>query len=157
MAQRPGLLERELGIIIRKDGPMKIESRIGKSTSSDRQIYAFITDFNNFRDFLPEGKVTGWEATAERCSFHVEPIGRTGLQIVEKEPSSLVKIASVPELSSYQFTLWIQLKRVDENDTRVRITLEPQVNPFLLSIIGPQLQNLVDGLVERVESFPFQP
>ena len=55
---------------------MKIESRIGKSASTDKQVYDFITDFNNFRDLLPEGRVTGWESSGDRCSFHVDPVGR---------------------------------------------------------------------------------
>ena len=134
---------------------MKIESRIGKSASTDRQIYDFITDFNNFRDLLPEDKVTGWESSADRCSFHVDPVGRTGLQIVQKEPHSLVKIASIPEFSSYQFTIWIQLKQLEEDDTRVKITIEPQVNAMLLPMIKSPLKKFADSLVDKIETFRF--
>ena len=63
---------------------MKIESKIGKSVDSEQQIYSFISDFNNFKDLLPEGRVSGWEASEDRCSFQVDPLGRTGLQLVEK-------------------------------------------------------------------------
>ena len=69
---------------------MKIESKIGKSASSDQQIYAFISNFHNFKDLLPDDKVSGWEASEEKCSFQVDPLGRTGLMIVEKKPSSMV-------------------------------------------------------------------
>jgi hypothetical protein len=134
---------------------MKIESRIGKSTSTDKQIYSFITDFNNFKDLLPEDKVTGWESSGDRCSFHVDPVGRTGLQIIQEEPHSLVKIASIPEFSSYQFTIWIQLKQVAEKDTRVKITIEPHVNAMLLPMIKSPLKKFADGLVDKIEAFSF--
>ena len=63
---------------------MKIESKIGKSAYNDLQIYSFITDFNNFKDLIPEGKVTGWESSEDECSFNVDPLGRTGLRVIEK-------------------------------------------------------------------------
>ncbi len=134
---------------------MKIESKIGKSGHSDQQIYKFITDFNNFKDLLPEGKVSGWESSIDRCSFQVDPLGRTGLQMVEKSPNSLVKIASIPEFSSYQFSIWIQLKQVTENDTRIKVTVEPHVNKMLLPMIKSPLKLFVNGLIDKMEGFSF--
>jgi len=134
---------------------VKIESKIGKSTSNDQQVYAFISNFHNFKDLLPENRVTGWEASEDRCSFNVEPVGRTGLQIVEKTPFSLVKIASIPEFSSYKFSIWIQLKHVSEKDTRVKITIEPHVNKMLLPMIKAPLKKFADGLINKIETFNF--
>ncbi len=134
---------------------MKIESRIGKSSSPDRQIYGFLTDFNNFQRIIPADRVSQWESSADRCSFRVDPVGKATLEIVEKKPCSLVKIASVPELSSYSFTIWIQLKQINEQDTRVRVTIEPHVNRFLLPMIKSPLKQLVDGIVDQIEKFDF--
>lgn len=134
---------------------MKIESKIGKSEYSDRDIYAFITNFNNFRQLIPADKVSHWESTEDQCSFQVEPLGRTGLEIIEKTPSSLVKMASLRSYSNHQFTIWIQLKPMGEKDTRVRITIEPQVNKMLIPMIKGPLKMFVDGLVTKIESFEF--
>lgn len=134
---------------------MKIESRIGKSDSSDEKIFSFITNFHHFKDLLPADKVSGWEASEEKCSFIVEPLGRTGLVIVEKEAHKLVKMASDPAYSSYQFHIWIQLKRVAENDTRMKITVEPQVNKMLLPMIKGPLKKFADGLMDKMEGFSF--
>ena len=135
---------------------MKIESKIGKSEHSDRDIYAFLTDFNNFREIIPADKVSHWESTEEQCSFHVDPLGRTGLQIIEKTPFSLVKMASLPSYSNHQFTIWIQLKSLAENDTRIRVTIEPQVNKMLMPMIKGPLKKFVDGLVGKIETFDFR-
>jgi hypothetical protein len=134
---------------------MKIESKIGKSASSDEVIYAFVGNFHNFKDLLPADKVSGWEASEEKCSFQVDPLGRTGLMIVEKNPSSLVKMSSDPEFSKYQFTIWIQLKKVASDDTRIKITIEPLVNKMLLPMVKVPLKKLADGLIDKMESFDF--
>jgi len=134
---------------------MKIESKIGKSASSDEVIYAFIGNFHNFKDLLPTDKVSGWESSEEKCSFQVDPLGRTGLMIVEKNPYSLVKMSSDPEFSKYQFTIWIQLKKVATDDTRIKITIEPLVNKMMLPMVKIPLKKLADGLINKMESFEF--
>lgn len=134
---------------------MKIESKIGKSASSDEVIYAFVGNFHNFKDLLPSDKVSGWEASEEKCSFQVDPLGRTGLMIVEKKPYSLVKMSSDPEFSKYQFTIWIQLKKVATDDTRIKITIEPLVNKMMLPMLRVPLKKLADGIIDKMESFEF--
>ena len=134
---------------------MKIESKIGKSEFSDQEIYRFISNFNNFKDLLPEGKVSAWESSEDECSFNVDPLGRTGLRMVEKSPNSLIKISSRPEFSKYQFTIWIQLKKLAETDTRIKVTVEPHVNQMMLPMLIIPLKKFVDTLVKKMESFDF--
>ena len=134
---------------------MKIESKIGKSDSSDEVIYAFVGNFHNFKDLLPADKVSGWESSEEKCSFQVDPLGRTGLMIVEKKPYSMVKMSSDPEFSKYQFTIWIQFKKVASDDTRIKITIEPLVTKMLLPMVKGPLKKLADGLIDKMESFDF--
>lgn len=134
---------------------MKIESKIGKLAFSDEKIYAFVSNFHNFKDLLPADKVTGWESSEDKCSFNVDPLGRTGLMIVEKTPYKLVKMSSDPEFSSYQFNIWIQLKKVADDDTRVKLTIEPLVNKMMLPMLKAPLKKLVDGIVDKMEGFSF--
>jgi hypothetical protein len=115
----------------------------------------FITNFHNFKELLPEDKVSGWEASEDKCSFNVDPLGRTGLMILEKEPHKLVKMVSDPEYSSYQFNIWIQLKKISENDTRIKVTIEPRVNKMMLPLLKIPLQKLADGIINKIEGFKF--
>ena len=134
---------------------MKIESRIGKSDCSDQQIYHFISNFHNFKELLPADKVSGWDASEDKCSFQVDPLGRTGLMIVEKSPHKLVKMSSDPEFSTYQFHIWIQLKKVAPDDTRIKITIEPLVNKMLMTMVRGPLKRLADGIIDKMEPFDF--
>ncbi len=134
---------------------MKIESRIGKSTCNDQQIYSFISNFHNFKELLPADKVSGWESSEDKCSFQVDPLGRTGLMIVEKSPHKLVKMSSDPEFSTYKFNIWIQLKKVAPDDTRIKITIEPLVNKMLMTMVRGPLKRLADGIIDKMEPFDF--
>ncbi len=133
---------------------MKIESKIGKIPNSSETIFTFISNFNNFENFVPTDKVSDFESTGESCSFSVPGMGTAGLKIIEKEPNKLIKISN-DEKTSINFYLWIQLKEVAEQDTRIKITMKPDVNPMMLAMIKNPLKKFVDSLVEKMESFPF--
>ena len=134
---------------------MKIESKIGRSGYSDNTIYDFITDFNNFRNLIPVDQVTDWESSEERCTFKIDPVGKTGLQIIEKSPFKLIKISSIPDLAQYDFTIWIQLVSDNESGTKIKITIEPRVNQVILPFVKTPLKQFVDGLIDRIEAFSF--
>jgi len=133
---------------------MKIESKTGTSPYSDMTIYNFITDFNNFKNLIPANQVTGWNSTRESCSFSLDPVGKTGFKIVEKEPFKLVRIASIPE-SKYDFNIWFQLVKSDTNQTRIRITIEPLINQMFLPFVKSPLKQFIDRLIDSMEKFDF--
>lgn len=134
---------------------MKIESKIGKSDSGSEIIYNFITDFRNFKNIIPQDKVSDWQADEESCSFKVDPVGKMGMKIFEKEPHKLIKIKSDPSVSQYNFTMWIQIKEVEPEDTKIKITLEPEVSKMLIPMVKGPLKQFVDSLVDKMEAFKY--
>lgn len=134
---------------------MKIESKIGRSSHSEEAIYAFLTDLRNFSGLVPADKIKDWAAGEDHCSFRIDPVGSIGMKILEKEPYKLVKIISDPERSSQKFMLWLQIKAVEEGDTRLKITIEPDMNRMMLSMIKGQIQKALDTVMDHVEGFNF--
>ncbi|UCG28016.1 MAG: SRPBCC family protein [Bacteroidales bacterium] len=132
----------------------KVESRIGKIEAQDETIYKFLSDFNNFRDLVPMDKISNWESSEDHCSFSINGIGDVGLNIVEKEPFSTIKYGG-DSLANVSFNLWIQLKRVDDTDTRVKITLKADLNTMLSMIAKKPLQDFVNILVDKLEEYQF--
>ena len=132
----------------------KIESKTGKIKHNDERIFNFLSDFNNFEQIVPKDKVSDWSSTGDSCSFKVVGIGSAGMKIIEKEANKLIKITSEGE-SPVSFSLWIQLKKIDDWDTRIKITVEPQINPVMLGMVKKPLKSFVDSLIDQVESFPF--
>jgi hypothetical protein len=132
----------------------KIESRIGIIKESEERIFSFLSDFNNFRNLVPENQVKNWESTADNCSFTVEGIGSVSLRIIEKEPNKLIKIVSESK-KPVPFIVWLQIKEVAEKDSRIKITADVDVNPLMGSMIKGPLKSFVDSLVEQSEKMKF--
>jgi carbon monoxide dehydrogenase subunit G len=132
----------------------KIESRVGVIKESEERIYIFLSDFNNFKNLVPEDRVKNWESTADSCSFTVEGIGPVGLRILEKEPNKLIKITSDGK-KPVPFVVWIQIKEMAEKDSRIKITADVDVNPLMAAMIKGPLKSFINTLVEQAEKMNF--
>lgn len=134
---------------------MKIVSKTGVAKYPANNIYQFISDFRNFNNFIPADTVSGWEADTDTCSFSVSMLGKMGLRIIEKQDGKLVKISSIPEISQYNFTLWIQFAEVNAAESKIRITIEPQLNQVMLTMAKKPLKSFIDSLVDEIQNFHF--
>lgn len=102
----------------------------------------------------PDIKLDNFQATADECSFSVSPIGTVGVQIVEREPSKMIKLAgskSVP----FQFSCWIQLVTVDEASCKVKITLHAELNLMIKMVVNKHLKKGVDQIAEALTKIPY--
>lgn len=138
------------GLYTQKSMETKIESRVGKINTNQDRIYNFVTNFNNFKQFIPADKVQDFESTEDSCHFSVPNIGKVGLRIVEREPYETVKITG-EGMANQQFFLWIQLKQVTEMDTRVKLTIKADLNPIVKMMAAKPLQDFLDKLVDAME------
>ena len=133
---------------------MKIESRTGIIPENEERIFAFLSNLHNIESLIPKENLSSWEFQEDSCRLGIPGIGEIGLRILEKEPCKLIKLGS-GENSPYAFTLWVQLKQVSEKDSRVKLTLHVNLNPFLQVMAKKPLQNFVDTLVERMTTIPY--
>jgi len=129
---------------------MKIESRIGKVQADQEKVFTLLADFRNLNNYIPSEKVSDFQATIDSCTFTVEPIGKFGMQIIEREPNNLIKIAN-DKAVPFNFNMWIQLKEVGALDTRVKITLKAELNPMLNLVAKNPLKKFVETLIDKIE------
>ncbi|MCD4769238.1 MAG: SRPBCC family protein [Bacteroidales bacterium] len=134
------------------DKMLKFESRIGKVNVSSKKIFVFITDMRNFRQILPAKGITDWQADSDSCSFEVSPVGKANLRIINSDPDNTVKYAG-DGLNNTQFFLWVQLKEVSENDTRVKITLKADLNPMIKVMASGPIKDFLEKLIIGMETF----
>lgn len=132
----------------------KYTSKTGKINKSDKTIYSFLTNFNNFKSLIPDGKITDFTSNEDSCRFKITGIGEAGLKILEKEPFKLIKITSDGK-TPFNFLFWIQLKPVDDDSlsTAVRLTLEADLNPMMKMMIGNYMQKGMDTIVDYMVKF----
>ena len=128
-------------------GGEKYVSKQVKIDRPDWMIYDQLSDFNRFTPLL-EGKVDGWRVEGDTCSFTVKGISLS-VRMLEKTPHSLIKIGG-DEGSPFEFTFWVQLQKVDEHDTRMRLTLHAHLNTMLKMMIGKKLEGALDQMADRI-------
>ncbi|MDO4758937.1 MAG: polyketide cyclase [Rikenellaceae bacterium] len=110
------------------------------------QIYQVISRFDNLTPAL-QGRVEDWQATEDSCSFKAKGF-TVGLKMVERVEPKHVKITGdgVP----IDFAFWVQLHKVDETDTRLRLVLHTELNMMMKMMIGSKLQQALDQVVDGI-------
>ena len=129
-------------------------SEVKQIPHNDERIFTMLSDLSNLeriKDRIPQDKIKNFEFDSDTCSFAVDPVGKITFQIVEREPNKLIKFTTTN--SPVPLFLWIQLKQVAEDDTRLKITVRADLNPFLKPMVSKPLQEAVDKISTVINSF----
>jgi len=123
---------------------------------SDDKIFAMLSDMSNLervKDRIPQDKVKDFTFDTDTCSFTVDPVGSIMFQIVEREPNKTIKFSTTN--SPVPLSMWIQLKQVAENDTKMKMTVRADLNPFIKPMVSKPLQDAIDKISEIVAQLPY--
>ncbi len=123
---------------------------------NDDRIFTMLSDLSNLervRDRIPEEKVKDFEFDSDSCSFTVDPVGKIRFQIVEREPNKTIKFTTTN--SPVPLFLWIQLKQMDEGDTRMKLTVRADLNPFIKPMVSKPLQDALGKIADLIASLPY--
>lgn len=125
----------------------KFESPVKTVNYSDKKIFNFLTNFNNYESLLPKDKISDFSATDSKLSFKVNPLGRFTLTIIEKEEFKTIKYQGDAKVN---FNLWVQLIPFEPEVTKVKVTIKAELNPFEKMIAAKPIQGLVDTIADNV-------
>lgn len=134
----------------------EFSSEVKTIPHNDDRIFAMLSDLSNLeriKDRIPQDKVKDVEFDSDTCSFAVDPVGKITFQIVEREPNKTIKFATTN--SPVPLNLWIQLIRVAENDTRMKMTIRAELNPFIKPMVSKPLQDALDKISTVIASLPY--
>ena len=112
------------------------------------QIYAVISRFDNLTPALAD-RVEEWQATEEHCSFKAKGF-TVKLRMEERIAPKHVKIVGDEGGVPMDFAFWIQLHKVSDTDTRLRVVLHIDLNMMMRMMIGSKLQGAVDQIAEGI-------
>ena len=100
---------------------IKYESKIGQIFANDQKVFAVLSNLENinyFRDLIPQDKVKELEISPDRIRMKVEGLGqKIAIAIVAKEEFKTIKFGA--ESLPIPLNMWIQLKQMGEQDTRI--------------------------------------
>ena len=107
---------------------------------SDEEVFRVLSDLRNLQKVqgeIPQDQVRDLTFDEESVSFRVEPIGSVRFLVTEREPYKRVKLKS--EKLPFDVFLWIVLVAKGEKDTRLRLTLRAELNPFIRGMVEKPL------------------
>lgn len=133
----------------------KFESDIKKAAYPAETIFNFLADFDHFGDVIPKDKISNWQSEGDSCRFTIDPVGEVGLRIIEKEEFSTIKYTAEGK-TPFNFFLWIQLKEVAADDTRVKLTIKADMNPMIKMMASKPVKKFLDVLSEGIANHKYE-
>ena len=135
----------------------KFESSVKYVPYPQQAVYDNISDLNNLekvRDRVPEDKVNDFSFDQDTVSLNVAPVGELKLRICEREEPKCVKFETVD--SPMPFLLWVQILPVDENTSKMKITVQADVPFILQAMVSGPLQDSVDKVADALAQIPYE-
>jgi uncharacterized membrane protein len=129
---------------------IKYESKIGQINANASNVFAVLSNLENLQQFvnlIPQDKIKEIEITRDTVRFKVDGLGpKVSIGIVEKEPDKMIKFGA--DNLPIALNAWIQLKQMDEMDTRMRITIKTDMPVMFRIMLDKKLQVGLDQAVD---------
>ena len=135
----------------------KYESKIGQIPYNDDVVFAVLSNLENlnrFADLIPKDKVKEMEITADCIRIKVDGLAQKfAIRIVEKEANKTIKfgVENIP----MEANMWIQLKQVAEQDTRIKLTIKADIPMMFRMMFEKKLQQGLDQAVDMLSQVPY--
>ncbi len=130
------------------------ESAIKKSSHPAEKMFNFLADFDHFGEVIPKDKINNWQSFGDSCRFSIDPVGEVGLRIVDKEAPKVIKYTAEGK-TPFNFFLWIQLKEVAEDDTRVKLTIKADMNPMIKMMASKPVKKFLEVLSDAIANHQY--
>ena len=148
---------------------MRVVSDIQKIDSAIADVFAFFSDFTKIgrlADIARQAgagqqvpaevadKIEEVRTTTDTCTLVVKGIGEMGLKIVERQEPTLVKMEGDGRMP-FEVHLWVQLLSNGPYDTRMRLTLEADMNMMLKMMLKGKLEKGINQAAEALAKIPY--
>jgi carbon monoxide dehydrogenase subunit G len=130
----------------------EFESRKGNLTCTPEEIFDFVTDIRNFRQFVPDGSIDNMHIEKNSCSFRIPQLGNVDLYLSEKEPYSKV-IFKGTALKSQDFSLQLNINGNNSGKAEVDIKLIAELNPIMKMVGAEPIKRFLEILIHEMEKF----
>jgi len=120
-------------------------------------VYDTLSDLNNLeklKNRIPPDKIEDFSFDSNSCSFSVKPVGKIRFSVVDREPLKTIKLFA--DQAPVNVNIWIQLKETGERETKMKLTVRADLNPFLKPMISKPLQEGINQIAEILASVPYE-
>ena len=128
---------------------MKINSKNEIIQSPDAKIFAMITDFRKFGEFLPP-QVQDWKAEEDYCEFSVSGMITVRVEIAEKTEFSRV-VYTIKNDKSIPASFWIDISANSASASDVSLGMEADIPFFMQGMVKEPMQKMADMILQRIK------
>ena len=135
----------------------KFESSVKQIPYSQEAVYRNISDLTNLervRDRIPADKVQDFTFTRDSVSVNAPMVGQIAVQVVEREEPKCVKFGS--QQSPVPFNVWIQVLPVDEQSSKMKLTVDAHIPFFMKGMISGPLQEGLEKIADALSKIPYE-
>ena len=157
---------------------MKYESQVKQVNAPQSAVYAKLSDLSNLAtikerigdpavqermaqsgqvpaDKLEQikEKIEQMEFTQDSLSLNAAPLGEIKIVIVDRDPDKCIKYKS--EKSPIGFTIWIQILPTSDYTSKIRVTIDADVNFFMKAMVDKPLKEGVEKFAEMLTMIPY--
>ena len=135
----------------------KFESSIKTIPYPQENVYRNISNLSNLeriRDRVPSDKIQEFSFDTDTVSVSVPPVGQITMRIVEREEPKCVKFES--ENSPMPFNLWIQVLPIDEQTSKMKVTMQADIPMMLKAMVASPLQDGVEKVADALARIPYE-
>ena len=138
-------------------GESKFESSIKQIPYPQEAVYRNISDLRNLdkvKDRVPEDKINEFSFDEDTVAINVAPVGELKLRICDREEPKCVKFETIQ--SPVPFNVWIQILPVDEQNSKMKVTVKADIPIMLKALVSGPLQDGVDKVADALSQIPYE-
>ena len=135
----------------------KFESSIKQVPHSQESVYRMLSDLSNIervKDHLPDDQFENLTFDQDSVSITMQPIGSITLTIVDREEPKCVKFAA--QNSPIPFHLWVQMLPVGDGASKMKCTIDAELNPFMRGIVAKPLAEALEKMADALAMIPYE-
>ncbi len=132
------------------------ESSVKAISSNEEVVFRALSNLNNLealKSRIPQDKLEDLQFDTDSVSFNVAGIGRIGFRIIDREPNKTIKFET--ENSPITVNVWIQLKQLAENDTRMKLTLRADLPSMVKIMVDKKLKDGIEQIATVLAAVPY--
>ncbi|MFV0505693.1 MAG: hypothetical protein ACK5L5_03130 [Bacteroidales bacterium] len=148
-------------------GIEKYVSKIRPINSNVNNVYAHLSNLENLSRYfsgevtdkinkeIPQVQITNVRSDYDSIKVNITGLGETGLNVIERESSKLIKLATADNFP-LPIIVWIQLLPVSEQESKIRLTVHMTMNMMAKMAIGKKMKKGVDKMVETLSLMTYR-
>jgi carbon monoxide dehydrogenase subunit G len=126
----------------------RLESDIVTVNKPAKEVFEFLSDFNNYKRLMPE-QVSDWQSTSDECSFTIKGMGSLGMKMKERIPDSSVVIE---KNGKAPFDFFLSCSITDKNaQSDVQLFFDADLNAVMKMMASKPLTNFLNLLASKLK------